>query len=84
MKLSAPPYIPWGGGGGKEQEIEFINNLVCEEAFIRKTLTYEVWRSGLVNISICQVGVGTEVLALKTLLDLKYVILYLAVHLYSL
>ena len=71
-------------GGGKEQEIEFISNLVCEEAFIRKTLTYEVWRSGLVNISMCQVGVGTEVLAINTLLDLKYVILYLAVHLYSL
>lgn len=83
MKLSAPPYIPWWGGG-EEQEFEFISNLVCEEAFIRKTLTYEVWRSGLVNISMCQVGVGTEVLALKTLLDLKYVILYLAVHLYSL
>lgn len=72
-------------GGGEEQEIEFISNLVCEESFIRKTLTYEVCRSsGLVNISMCQVGVGTEVLALKTLLDLKYVLLYLAVHLYSL
>ena len=34
--------------------------------------------------SMCQAGVGTEVLAFKTLLDLKYVSLHLAVHLYSL
>ena len=41
-------------GRGKEHEIEFISYLVCEEAFIRKPLNYEVWRSsGLANITMC-------------------------------
>ena len=83
FETSSPTIHPLGRG--EEHEIEFISNLVCEEAFIRKTLTYEVWRfSGLANISMCQAGVGKEVLAFKTLLDLKYVSLHLAVHLYSL
>ena len=38
FETSSPTIHPLGRG--EEHEIEFISNLVCEEAFIKKTLTY--------------------------------------------